>query len=220
MAVKPVKFTDIREIMYLSPVISVLTIERLEDAVPLAQALVRGGLPVMEVALRTPCALAAISAIRVGVSEAIVGAGTITRPRHFQESRAAGAQFGGIPGLAPVLVACSLDAGFPVLPGIMSPAELIAARVAGFMACKLFPAEQAGGVGMVKALARPFPDQLFCPAGGVTRIKAVEYLAQKSVPCVSGSWVAPATAIAAKDWDAIEALAKDAAALRDAKQSA
>jgi 2-dehydro-3-deoxyphosphogluconate aldolase / (4S)-4-hydroxy-2-oxoglutarate aldolase len=191
-----------------------VTIHRLEDAVPLAQALVRGGLRVMEVALRTPCALAAISAIRAGVSNAIVGAGTITRPRDFHESRAAGAQFGGIPGLAAVLVAYSLDAGFPVLPGIMTPAELIAARLAGFMACKLFPAEQAGGVGMIKALGRPFPDHVFCPAGGVTRLSAAEYLAQKNVPCVSGSWVAPVSAIDARDWERIEVLAKDAVALR------
>jgi 2-dehydro-3-deoxyphosphogluconate aldolase/(4S)-4-hydroxy-2-oxoglutarate aldolase len=217
MAAKAAALRSIREIMGISPVISVLTVHRLEDAVPLAQALLRGGLPVMEVALRTPCALAAISAIRAGVSDAIVGAGTITRPRDFHDSRTAGAQFGGIPGLATVLVAYSLDAGFPVLPGIMSPAELIAARVAGFTACKLFPAEQAGGVGMVRALGRPFPDQVFCPTGGVTRIKAAEYLAEKNVPCVSGSWVAPVSAIDAKDWDTIEALAKDAAALRNAK---
>jgi 2-dehydro-3-deoxyphosphogluconate aldolase / (4S)-4-hydroxy-2-oxoglutarate aldolase len=217
MAAKAAALRSIREIMGISPVISVLTVHRLEDAVPLAQALLRGGLPVMEVALRTPCALAAISAIRAGVSDAIVGAGTITRPRDFHDSRTAGAQFGGIPGLATVLVAYSLDAGFPVLPGIMSPAELIAARVAGFTACKLFPAEQAGGVGMVRALGRPFPDHVFCPTGGVTRIKAAEYLAEKNVPCVSGSWVAPVSAIDAKDWDTIEALAKDAAALRNAK---
>jgi 2-dehydro-3-deoxyphosphogluconate aldolase / (4S)-4-hydroxy-2-oxoglutarate aldolase len=116
------------------------------------------------------------------VADAIVGAGTITRPRDFHAAKTAGAQFGGIPGLAAVLVAYSLDAGFPVLPGIMSPAELIAARVAGFTACKLFPAEQAGGVGMIKALGRPFPDHVFCPTGGVTRIKAAEYLAEKMFP--------------------------------------
>lgn len=204
--------------MRISPVISVLTIHRLEDAVPLAQALVRGGLPVMEVALRSACAAAAIKAIRASVSAAIVGAGTITRPRDFHEGRAAGAQFGGIPGLAPVLVAYSLDIGFPVLPGILSPAELIAARIAGFNASKLFPAEQAGGVGMVRALGRLFPDHLFCPTGGVTQITAAEYLAEKNVACVSGSWVAPSSAIEARDWDTIEALAKDAAGLRDTKQ--
>ena len=218
--VRKAVFTDIREIMRISPVIPVLTIERVEDAVPLAQALVRGGLPVMEVALRTPCSLAAIGAIRAGVSEAIVGAGTITRPREFHESKAAGAQFGGIPGLADVLVAYSLDAGFPILPGVMTPAELIAARVAGFTACKLFPAEQAGGVGMIKALSRPFPDHVFCPAGGVTFATAAEYLAQKNVPCVTGSWVAPVRAIHFRDWTAIEALAREAAALRKSEQLA
>jgi 2-dehydro-3-deoxyphosphogluconate aldolase/(4S)-4-hydroxy-2-oxoglutarate aldolase len=207
-----------RDIMRISPVISVLTIQRLEDAVPLAQALVRGGLPVMEVALRTPCATAAIAAIRASVKNAVVGAGTITRPRDFHDSKAAGAQFGGIPGLAAVLVAYSLDIGFPVLPGIMTPAELIAARIAGFTACKLFPAEQVGGVGMIKALGRPFPEHLLCPAGGVTPINAAEYLAEKNVACVSGSWVAPSSAIEARDWDAIEALARDAAGLREARR--
>jgi 2-dehydro-3-deoxyphosphogluconate aldolase/(4S)-4-hydroxy-2-oxoglutarate aldolase len=220
MTAKTKVATEIREIMKISPVIPVLTINRIEDAVPLARALVRGGLPVMEVTLRTPCALAAIKAIRAAVGDATVGAATLTRPRDFHESKTAGAQFGGTPGLATVLIAISLDVGFPVLPGIMTPTELIAARLAGFTACKLFPAHQAGGVGMLNALAGPFPDHVFCPTGGVTRAGAVEYLALKNVLCVSGSWVAPPSLIDAKDWDGIEALAKDAATLRKIKRPA
>ena len=215
MTTKPIVPTDMRGIMSISPVICVLTIDRIEDAVPLAQALVRGGLRVMDVTLRTPCALAAISAIRAAVSDAIVGAGTLARPRDFPESKAAGAQFGVSPGLG---IPYSLDAGFPLLPGIMTPTELIAARIAGFTACNLFPAELAGGVDMIKALGAPFPDQVFCPTGGVTRASAGAYLALKNVLCVGGSWVAPASLIEAKNWAAIEGLARDAATLREFKR--
>lgn len=207
---------DIRDIMKISPIIAILTIHRLEDAVPVAQALLRGGLPVMEVTLRTSCALAAIGAIRAACSDAVVGAGTLTRPRDFTDSKSAGALFGVTPGLATALIAYSLDAGFPLLPGIMTPTELIAARIAGFTACNLFPAQLAGGVAMINALAGPFPDHVFCPTGGVTRASAVEYLKLQNVLCVGGSWVAPSSAIDAKDWTGIEALAKDAATLKRA----
>lgn len=210
---------EIREIMQISPVISVLTIHRLEDAVPLAQSLVRGGLPVMEVTLRTPCALAAISAIRAAVRDAIVGAGTLTQVREFHACEAAGAQFGVSPGLSRALIAYSLDAGFPLLPGIMTPTELIAARIAGFSACNLFPAQVAGGVALLRALAGPFPDHAFCPTGGLTLADAAEYLSLDNVLCVGGSWVAPLGAVDNQDWAAIETLARQAAALRRAPKT-
>ncbi|HEX4025737.1 MAG TPA: bifunctional 4-hydroxy-2-oxoglutarate aldolase/2-dehydro-3-deoxy-phosphogluconate aldolase [Steroidobacteraceae bacterium] len=207
---------NILEILRVAPVIPVLTISRLEQAAPLARALVRGGLPVLEVTLRTACALEAIAAMRTAVPEAIVGAGTLTRAQDFAAAAAAGAQFGVTPGLTTELVAASRETGFALLPGVMTPTELIGARAAGFQACKLFPAHQAGGLGMLRALAGPFPDQLFCPTGGVTARNASQFLALPNVPCVGGSWVASAFALQAGDWEHIEQLARQAAALRTA----
>jgi 2-dehydro-3-deoxyphosphogluconate aldolase/(4S)-4-hydroxy-2-oxoglutarate aldolase len=204
---------QMREIMAICPVIPVLTIERLEQAVPLAEALLRGGLRVLEVTLRTPCALEAISAMRAAVPDAIVGGGTLTRARDFVDCAAAGAQFGVTPGLTATLIAATTRSGFPLLPGIMTPSELIAARAAGFSACKLFPAQQAGGIGMLKALGAPFPDHIFCPTGGITRANAAEFLALPNVPCVGGSWIVPAAALDSQDWAAIESLAREAALL-------
>ena len=171
----------------------------------------------MYVTLRTPVALAAIRAIRAAVSDAIVGVGTLARPRDFPESKEAGAQFGVSPGLG---IPYAMEAGFPLLPGIMTPTDLIAARLAGYTASNLFPAEVAGGVRMIEALSRPFPDHAFCPTGGVTRDSAPEYLALKNVLCVGGSWVAPRSLIDAQDWVGIEALARDAATLRELKRPA
>ena len=205
---------DMRAIMSSSPVIPVLTIQVLAHAVPLAQALVRGGLRVLEVTLRSACALDAIRTMRAAVPEAIVGGGTLTRARDFSDCAAAGAQFGVTPGLNAELIAAAANAGFPLLPGIMTPSELISARAAGFAACKLFPAQQAGGVAMLKALGGPFPDHVFCPTGGVSRANAAEYLALPNVLCVGGSWITPAAAMASGDWAAIESLARDAASLR------
>jgi 2-dehydro-3-deoxyphosphogluconate aldolase/(4S)-4-hydroxy-2-oxoglutarate aldolase len=205
---------EIRAIMATCAVIPVLTIQRLEHAVPLAEALVRGGLRVLEVTLRTACALDAIRAMRAAVPDAIVGGGTLTRARDFGDCAAAGAQFGVTPGLTAELIAASAKSAFPLLPGIMTPTELIAARAAGFNACKLFPAQQAGGVGMLRALGGPFPDHVFCPTGGVTRANAGEYLELPNVLCVGGSWITPAAALATEDWAMIESLARDAAALR------
>jgi 2-dehydro-3-deoxyphosphogluconate aldolase/(4S)-4-hydroxy-2-oxoglutarate aldolase len=204
---------SVRTVMTTSPVIPVLTITRLEQAAPLAQALVRGGLRVLEVTLRTPVALAAIEAMRAAVPAAIVGAGTLTRTEDFPAAEKAGAQFGVTPGLTAELAAAALDVGFPLLPGVMTPTELIAARNVGYSAFKLFPAQQAGGVGMLKALGGPFPDVVFCPTGGVTRQNALEFLSLPNVLCVGGSWIVPTDALGAGDWDRIEALARDAATL-------
>ena len=207
---------NIREIVGLAPVIPVLTITDLEHAVPLARALCAGGLKVLEITLRTPVALAAIEAMRKAVPDAVVGVGTLTRAVDFAAADRAGAQFGVSPGLTPELAAASRGARFPLLPGVMTPAELIAARNAGFSVLKLFPAEQAGGIGMLRALGAPFPDVLFCPTGGITRTTAPEYLALSNVVCVGGSWVAPGAMLTAGDWRGIEALARDAAGLNRA----
>lgn len=205
---------NIREIVGLGPVIPVLTVTELAHAVPLARALAAGGLRVLEITLRTPVALAAIEAMRKAVPDAVVGVGTLTRAVDFAAADRAGAQFGVTPGLTPELAAAARGARFPLLPGVMTPTELITARAAGFNVLKLFPAEQAGGLGMLKALGAPFPDVLFCPTGGITRASAPDYLALPNVVCVGGSWFAPKALLEAGDWSGIEALARDAASLR------
>jgi 2-dehydro-3-deoxyphosphogluconate aldolase/(4S)-4-hydroxy-2-oxoglutarate aldolase len=205
---------NIREIVGLAPVIPVLTVNELDHAVPLARALAAGGLRVLEITLRTPVALAAIEAMRRAVPEAIVGVGTLTRAADFAAADRAGAQFGVTPGLTPDLSSAARGARFPLLPGVMTPTELISARAAGFTVLKLFPAQQAGGLAMLQALGAPFPDVLFCPTGGITRATAADYLALPNVACVGGSWVAPAGLQSAGDWSGIEALARDAASLR------
>lgn len=204
----------LRDILALSPVIPVITVHDLAQAVPMAQALVAGGLRVLEVTLRTPHGLPAIEAMRRAVPEAIVGVGTLTVPAQFAQADAAGAQFGVSPGLTPALVSAAASVSWPLLPGIMTPSELIAARAAGFATCKLFPAQQAGGIGMLKALHAVFPDVRFCPTGGISRDTAPQYLALPNVACVGGSWVVPDDAVRSGDWSRIQALARDAAALR------
>ena len=205
---------NIREIVGLAPVIPVLTINELEHAVPLARALAAGGLKVLEITMRTPVALAAIEAMRKAVPDAVVGVGTLTRAMDFAAADRAGAQFGVTPGLTPELASAARGARFPLLPGVMTPTELIAARNAGFSVLKLFPADQAGGIGMLKALGAPFPDVLFCPTGGISRETAPDFLALPNVVCVGGSWVAPRAMLEAGDWAGIEALARDAASLK------
>lgn len=205
---------NIREIVGKAPVIPVLTITELGHAVPLARALLAGGLAVLEITMRTPVALAAIEAMRKAVPDAIIGVGTLTRAVDFAAADRVGAQFGVTPGLTPELAAASRGARFPLLPGVMTPTELIQARSAGFNVLKLFPAEQAGGIGMLKALGAPFPDVLFCPTGGISRATAPDFLALPNVVCVGGSWVAPAAMIATGNWAGIEGLARDAAGLK------
>jgi 2-dehydro-3-deoxyphosphogluconate aldolase/(4S)-4-hydroxy-2-oxoglutarate aldolase len=202
-----------RDIMARAPVIPVLTIEREADAVPLARALCAGGLTVLEVTLRTDAALTAIKAMRKALPQAIVGAGTLTRPEDFERVAAAGAQFAVTPGLTEELAVAGRHAGFPLLPGIATASELLAACAAGYSALKFFPAEPAGGTAMLKAFAPVFADVIFCPTGGITRESAPHYLALPNVACVGGSWVAPAAAVKAGDWAQIEALARDAMGL-------
>ena len=200
------------EIMRVGPVIPVLVIEDLARAVPLARALVAGGVRVLEVTLRTPVALTAIRVIAREVPEAIVGVGTLTRPEEFTEARDAGACFGVSPGLTPVLIEAARKSGLPLLPGVMTPSEVIAARLAGFRELKLFPARQAGGIGLLQALTEPFPDVTFCPTGGITAETAPDYLALPNVACVGGSWLTPKAALAAGDWEAVTALVRQVVA--------
>ena len=204
------------DVMQTGPVIPVIVIDRLADAVPLARALVAGGVRVLELTLRTPQALAAIERVAAEVEGAIVGAGTITRTEDIASVMRAGAVFGVSPGLTGELAAAARAAGLPLLPGVMTPSDVIAARAAGYTELKLFPAQQAGGIGMLKALGGPFPDVRFCPTGGVTAATAPEFLAQPNVVCVGGSWLTPGDAVAAGDWARITTLARAASQLRPA----
>jgi 2-dehydro-3-deoxyphosphogluconate aldolase / (4S)-4-hydroxy-2-oxoglutarate aldolase len=202
------------DIMRASPVIPVIAIDDISHAVPLARALVAGGIRVLEVTLRTAHGLPAIRAIAEQVPEAIVGVGTLTQPSEFAEARAAGAVFGVSPGLTPALIEAARSSGLPLLPGVMSPSEVMAAREAGFRQLKLFPAVPAGGVGMLNAIAGPLPDVTFCPTGGISQETAPQFLACKNVACVGGSWLTPKNAMQTGDWAQITALAVAASGLR------
>ncbi len=199
----------LEQIMRAGPVIPVLKVEDVEHAMPLAKALVAGGLPVLEVTLRTQAAMDVIAAMSE-VEGAIVGVGTITRPEQFALAKQAGSQFAVTPGLSPALIEAAPDAGIPVLPGVMTPSELITAVEAGFDLLKLFPAQVAGGVDMLKSLAGPFTNVGFCPTGGITTANMTEYLAQPNVLCVGGSWLAPGEMLADRDWDGVRKLALEA----------
>ncbi|MEJ8848494.1 bifunctional 4-hydroxy-2-oxoglutarate aldolase/2-dehydro-3-deoxy-phosphogluconate aldolase [Variovorax rhizosphaerae] len=204
---------NILDTMRTGPVIPVIVIERLDDAVPLARALVAGGIRVLEITLRTPQGLKAIEAIANEVEGAITGVGTITQARDFERARKAGAVFGVSPGLTPELIAAACGSALPLLPGVMTPSDVIAARAAGYTELKLFPAQQAGGIGMLKAMAGPFPDVTFCPTGGISAATAADFLALPNVACVGGSWLTPADAVAGKDWSRISELARQACTL-------
>lgn len=205
---------SIVELMRAGPVIPVIVIEDEAHAVPLARALVAGGIRVLEVTLRTPVALACVRAIARAVPEAIVGVGTLTRAEEFARALAAGARFGVSPGLTQALIDAARASGLPLLPGVMTPSDVIAARAAGFDEMKLFPAQQAGGIAMLKAMAGPFPGAYFCPTGGVTAENAPQFLALPNVACVGGSWLTPKETLAARDWDTVTQLARQASALR------
>ena len=205
---------NVLELMRMGPVIPVIVIDQLAQAVPLARSLVAGGIRVLEVTLRTPAGIDAIAAIARDVPEAIVGVGTVTQPQEFALSSKAGARFAETPGLTPALLEAARHAARPLLPGVMTPSDIIAAKAAGYRELKLFPAQQAGGIGMLKALAGPFPDVTFCPTGGVTAATAPDFIALPNVACVGGSWLTPKEAIAAGDWGRITALAREAASLR------
>jgi len=197
----------------MGPVIPVIAIDDADRAVPLARALLAGGVRVLEVTLRTPAGLDAIRAIARQVPEAIVGAGTLRRPPEFEAAREAGARFGVSPGFTPALVDAAYASGLAWLPGVMTPSEVMAAHAAGFALVKLFPAQQAGGTAMLTAMYGPFPDVVFCPTGGISPDNAAQFLSLPNVACVGGSWLTPRAAVNAEDWSTIESLARQAAAL-------
>jgi len=194
-------------------VIPVLTIEREAHAVPLARALLDGGLPLLEVTLRTPAALAAIAAIAREVPQVVVGAGTVQRPADVVQACTAGARFLVSPGMTPELAAAALAAELPYLPGVATPSEIMTARDLGISFLKLFPAEAVGGLALLQALAPIFPGIAFCPTGGIDERSAAKYLALPNVPMVGGSWMAPREARAAGDWATVRRLAERAAAI-------
>lgn len=195
------------------PVIPVIVIQRVEDAVPLAEALVAGGVKVLEVTLRTPVALQAMEAM-ARVPGAIVGAGTLRTPADVKAAKNAGCQFGVSPGFTNVLAsACHAD-GLALLPGVSTASEVMVANQAGYDFLKLFPASAVGGVNLLKALAGPFPDVAFCPTGGISPATAPDYLKLPNVKVCGGSWLTPQDAIDAKDWGRITQLAREAGALR------
>jgi 2-dehydro-3-deoxyphosphogluconate aldolase / (4S)-4-hydroxy-2-oxoglutarate aldolase len=200
----------IRRLFAGTRVIPVLVIHDLSQAVPLAQALVDGGLRILEITLRTPVALEAVIQIRRAVPEAVVGVGTLLEPAQFSAADAAGAQFGVSPGLTQTLADASRKFNWPLLPGVMTPSELLNARELGFTCCKFYPAEQAGGINMLKALHAIVPEVSFCPTGGISPATAPNYLALPNVFCVGGSWVAPTNALRDKDWKQIRELASSA----------
>ena len=204
----------LERILRASPVMPVLAIDRLDQALPLAEALLSGGIATLEITLRTPVALEAIRCIRRAFPDAYVGAGTVTTPEALRQVAEAGASFAVSPGLTRPLLEAAASSAIPLLPGVMTPTEVMTAMDAGFRFLKLFPAEQAGGIPMLKALAGPFKELRFCPTGGIGPTSAPAYLAQPNVLCVGGSWLTPRAMLEAGDWRAIEALAREAAALR------
>lgn len=198
---------DVATVMTSAPVMPVLVIERVEDAVPLARALKAGGLKVLEVTLRTPVALEAIRAISEQVEGVILGAGTVTRVEEFAQVRDAGAVFAISPGSTPALLKAGRESGLAYLPAISTVSELMRGLEEGYEAFKFFPAEAAGGPAVLKAISGPFPQVRFCPTGGIGPINFMNYLKLPNVSCVGGSWVVPAEKLRQQDWAGITELA-------------
>ncbi|WP_112320898.1 bifunctional 4-hydroxy-2-oxoglutarate aldolase/2-dehydro-3-deoxy-phosphogluconate aldolase [Oceanibium sediminis] len=202
-----------REIAALAPIIPVLVVKDVAHARPLAEALVAGGLPALEVTLRTPCALDAIRAM-AEVPGGVVGAGTLVTPRDVENAVAAGATFGVSPGVTDELVAACEEQGLPLLAGAATATEAMQMLARGYDFLKFFPAEASGGAPALKAIGAPLPQIGFCPTGGVSPENATDYLSLSNVLCAGGSWVAPSGLVTAGKWDQIEALARDAASLK------
>ena len=196
------------DVLRAAPVIPVITIERVEDAVPLARALVAGGLQTLEITLRTPAAPAAAAAVARDVPEAILGLGTVLGPKDLEAARTLGARFALSPGATPELLDAAATGALPFIPGVQTASELMAALARGFDVVKFFPAGPAGGIAALKALAGPFPQARFCPTGGIGEDNFMDWLALANVPAVGGSWLAPAADIRAGRWDAITARAR------------
>lgn len=198
----------------LVPVVPVVVVEDLAHAVPLARALVAGGLPVVELTLRTPVALDAVRAIAAEVPEITLGVGTVCTPQQAEQAAEAGAGFLVSPGTTPDLLAAMLGTGLPFLPGTATVSEVLRVLEAGVTEMKFFPAEASGGTAYLSSLASPLAAARFCPTGGITAASAPGYLALPNVGCVGGSWLTPRDALAAGDWGRVEQLAREAAALR------
>ena len=205
--------STLERILRASPVMPVIALERLDQALPLAEALLEGGLSTLEITLRTPVGLEAIRLISRQFPGAYVGAGTVTTAEALRQVADAGATFAVSPGLTEPLITAAQDCPIPLLPGVMTPTEVMRAMDAGFRFLKLFPAEQTGGLAMLKALAGPFKDLRFCPTGGITPASAQTYLSQPNVLCVGGSWLTPKASLDAGDWKVIIDLARQASAL-------
>jgi 2-dehydro-3-deoxyphosphogluconate aldolase/(4S)-4-hydroxy-2-oxoglutarate aldolase len=206
---------DLSSILSLAPVIPVVVIDDEAAAAPMARALVAGGLPVIEVTLRTPAGLAAIKRIAEEVPDAVVGAGTVLNPADVSAAVGAGSRFLVSPGCTPGLLGPLLDSGVPVLPAAATASEVMALLEQGLTHAKFFPAKPAGGVPYLKSLAGPLPMVRFCPTGGIDLASAPEFLALPNVVCVGGSWLTPADAVAAGDWGRVERLAREASNLRN-----
>ncbi len=203
---------NVKDLMQVAPVIPVLVIDDVKDAVPLAKALVAGGLRVLEVTLRTPVALDAMKAM-CAVEGAIVGVGTALNADDLKRSKDAGATFAVSPGFTKSIGDAATALNLPLLPGVANSADIMRAKDSGCTELKFFPAEQAGGIAMLKALGGPFHDIAFCPTGGINASSAKDYLALPNVLCVGGSWVAPKQLVNNGDWDGITALAKASTAM-------
>ena len=202
-----------KDLLDISPVIPVVVLDSAADAVPLARALARGGVRIMEITLRTEAGLGAIERVAAEVPETTVGAGTVTTPEEVAAALRAGAQFLVTPGATDRLLAAALDTGLPLLAGASTLTEILRLREHGQQAAKFFPAEASGGTAYLRAVAGPLPDVMFCPTGGISRANAAEYLALPNVGCVGGSWLTPSAAIRSGDWATIERLAGEAATL-------
>ncbi|GGP40976.1 bifunctional 4-hydroxy-2-oxoglutarate aldolase/2-dehydro-3-deoxy-phosphogluconate aldolase [Saccharothrix coeruleofusca] len=205
--------TTSADLLALSPVIPVVVVDDAAHAVPLARALLRGGIGVIELTLRTPAALAAIERVAAEVPEIVIGAGTVTAPEHAEQAAKAGAAFLVTPGSTDRVLDAAEDTGLPFLPGAATVSEAMRLAERGLTALKFFPAEAAGGVDYLKSIGGPLPGLRFCPTGGITVESAPRYLALPNVGCVGGSWLTPKDALAAGDFDRVEALARAAAAL-------
>jgi 2-dehydro-3-deoxyphosphogluconate aldolase / (4S)-4-hydroxy-2-oxoglutarate aldolase len=205
--------TRLNQVFALAPVVPVITIEHARDAVPLARALVAGGLPVVEITLRTDAAVDAARAIITEVKEAVVGIGTVLSPRDLEMVAKLGAAFAISPGQSSELLEAASSGDLPFVPGIQTASDLIACVTRGFELVKFFPAVPAGGLAALNALVGPFPNVRFCPTGGIGQDNAREWLAHPKIVAVGGSWVAPASDIKAGHWSVIEARARQAAAL-------
>lgn len=202
------------DVVQLGPVIPVLAFDSVEQGEHVSRALHAGGVKVLEITLRTAAGLAAIERASQLADDIVVGVGTITKPEHCAQAKKAGAQFGVSPGLTKDLHLAAQDAGLPLLPGVMTPSDLIQAIELGYDIVKFFPAQQAGGVAMLQAFYGPFPNLRFCPTGGITVETAPDFLKQPNVVCVGGSWLTPKKVVAAQDWAEITRLAQAASQLR------